>query len=599
MQQSASPPAFIPVTHRQVLGFVWQYVRKHPLTLSVMVVLLIVSTGLDVIKPFFYKEIVDTIAQSTTATAESYRYLLLMVSLGIGCGAVHFSLHEFASRLLGSIVTQTMQTANREAFAHVQRLSTQFHVNAFAGSTSRKIGRGTDSMETLINRIWFNFLPLAMLTVCFMVVFAFFSPPLGIAMVSGMAVFTVVAAVLNLSFAKKQSWADEQDTRVTASMVDAFTGNQTVKSFGMERFEDERHAGVVAEWMRRFWLLWKMGNWQIWILFMLISLVEFAIMLLAVRMWYIGNFTAGDFILISAYIGRLWGYMFDIGGDIRQYLQASAHIQEMVGLCRTPIGVPDVSGAEKLTAPRGAIMFRDVIFAYGQSNQPVFRNFSLDINAGEKIALVGHSGGGKSTFVKLLQRLYDIQSGNIIIDGQDIRDVTQESLRRAIGLVPQDPILFHRSLAENIAYGKHGATQEEIIEAAKKAHAHEFIGNLPKGYDTLVGERGIKLSGGERQRVAIARAILADTPILILDEATSSLDSLSEKYIQEALEFLMKGRTTIVIAHRLSTIKKVDRILVIEGGTIMEEGNHVDLLKKPEGIYRNFFELQAGGFIGE
>ncbi|HLD07908.1 MAG TPA: ABC transporter ATP-binding protein [Candidatus Peribacterales bacterium] len=599
MQPSASSLAFAPATNREILRFVWHYVRKSRLTLAVMLVLLVLSTGLDVIKPFFYKEIVDGIANGATATPSSFQYLTWMVVLAIGCGAVHLTLHELASRLLGTIVTRTMKEAHSDVFAHTQRLSTQFHVNAFAGSTSRKIGRGTDALESMINRVWFNFLPLLLLTIGFVIVFAFFSPPLGIAMVGGMILFTGVAVVLNLRYAKRQTWTDEQDTKVTASMVDAFTGNATVKSFGKEHFEDERHGGVLREWMRRFWLLWRMGNFHVWILFMLISVIELAIMLLAVWMWYIGRFTPGDFILVSAYIGRLWGYMFDIGDNVRQYLQASAHVQEMVGLYHTPLAVSDPSKAIILRVPRGAITFRDVIFSYERTAAPVFKNFSMDIEAGEKIALVGHSGGGKSTFVKLLQRLYDVQSGRITIDGQDIAEITQQSLRQAIGLVPQDPILFHRSLAENIAYGKPHASIESIMDVARKAHAHEFIEKFPKGYDTLVGERGIKLSGGERQRVAIARAILADTPILILDEATSSLDSLSEKYIQEALEFLMRGRTTIVIAHRLSTIKKVDRILVIEHGEIVEEGTHSALIRKEGGVYRGFYELQAGGFIGE
>jgi ATP-binding cassette subfamily B protein len=218
---------------------------------------------------------------------------------------------------------------------------------------------------------------------------------------------------------------------------------------------------------------------------------------------------------------------------------------------------------------------------------------SVDIASGEKLALVGPSGSGKSTFVKLVQRLYNVTGGAILVDGQDISQVTLESLRRAISLVPQDPVLFHRSLSDNIAYGRPGATQEEIIEAAKKAFAHDFITELPLGYDTLVGERGVKLSGGERQRVAIARALLADAPILILDEATSSLDSISEHYIQRALEALMQGRTTVTIAHRLSTIQKADRILVFDKGRIIEQGDHQRLMARPHSRYKALYDMQA------
>lgn len=260
--------------------------------------------------------------------------------------------------------------------------------------------------------------------------------------------------------------------------------------------------------------------------------------------------------------------------------------------------IADKPGAHDLAIRRtslsGAeIAFRDVTFRYHAGERTIYDGLSVDIRPGERVALVGASGSGKSTFVKLIQRLYDVERGAVLIDGQDVAQVTQGSLRRAIALVPQDPILFHRSLAENIAYGKPGATREEIVDAARKAYAHDFIAALPQGYDTLVGERGIKLSGGERQRVAIARAILADSPILILDEATSSLDSVSEHFIQKALETLMEGRTTLTIAHRLATIQKAERILVFDQGKIIEEGTHTELLVQPDSRYRHLYEMQA------
>ncbi|MDF3024305.1 MAG: transporter ATP-binding protein, partial [Alphaproteobacteria bacterium] len=239
------------------------------------------------------------------------------------------------------------------------------------------------------------------------------------------------------------------------------------------------------------------------------------------------------------------------------------------------------------------ISFQGVGFKYPSTDKYIYKDMSIDISSGEKLALVGPSGSGKSTFVKLIQRLYNVTDGRIVIDGQDIAGVTMESLRKQVALVPQEPALFHRSLSENIAYGRPDATQEEIIAAAKKAFAHEFIETLPKGYDTLVGERGVKLSGGERQRVAIARAILSDAPVLILDEATSSLDSISEHYIQMALEELMKGRTTITIAHRLSTIQKADRILVFDKGEIIEQGNHASLMARPDSRSKALYDMQA------
>ena len=236
-------------------------------------------------------------------------------------------------------------------------------------------------------------------------------------------------------------------------------------------------------------------------------------------------------------------------------------------------------------------------FKYKGAREPLYEHFDLHIPAGQRVGLVGQSGAGKSTFVKLIQRLYDLDGGRITVDGQDISKVTQASLREAVGLVPQDPVLFHRSIAENIAYGRPGATMDEIEEAARLAHVDEFVRDLPKGYETLVGERGVKLSGGERQRVAIARAILAATPILVLDEATSSLDSVSEHYIREAMDRLAAGRTTIVIAHRLSTVQRLDRILVFDRGRIVEDGAHDDLMRREAGVYRRLVETQTGSFL--
>jgi len=265
----------------------------------------------------------------------------------------------------------------------------------------------------------------------------------------------------------------------------------------------------------------------------------------------------------------------------------------------TPLGIEDRSTAKAISIEEGRIGFENVTFQYGSHTTPLYKDFSVTIPAGQRVGLVGHSGSGKTTFVKLIQRLYDVTGGRITIDGQDVAESTQESLRRQVAIVPQEPILFHRSLAENIGYGRPDATPEEIEDAARLANAHDFIAALPKGYRTLVGERGVKLSGGERQRVALARAFLADAPILILDEATSSLDSESEALIQQAIERLMVGRTAIIIAHRLSTVRSLDRILVFDQGRIAEDGTHEQLLALDGGVYRRLFERQAGGIRRE
>jgi len=271
-------------------------------------------------------------------------------------------------------------------------------------------------------------------------------------------------------------------------------------------------------------------------------------------------------------------------------------MEELVEIHDEPIGIADAPDAKPIGIQGGRIEFAEVTFHYGGHRAPLYDGLSVDIRAGERVGLVGRSGSGKTTFVKLVQRLYDVSGGKILIDGQDIAKATQQSLRSQIAMVQQDPILFHRSLAENIVYGRPCASTAAIEQAARLANAHEFILRLPRGYGTLVGERGVKLSGGERQRVALARAFLADAPVLILDEATSSLDSESEALIQQAMVRLMKGRTSIVIAHRLSTVRSLDRILVFDRGEIVEEGTHAALTARAGGIYRSLFERQAGEF---
>ena len=302
------------------------------------------------------------------------------------------------------------------------------------------------------------------------------------------------------------------------------------------------------------------------------------------------------FVLVQVYLIQLISQLWDFGKTIRHIYRSLADAEEMVAILNTPYDVQDISTAKSIKVKKGEIEFRRVEFSFNKTRK-VLRKIDLKIRAGEKVALIGPSGAGKSTIVKLLLRLHDIESGAIFIDGQNIHAATQESLRANLSLVPQDPILFHRTLFENICYGKPEATKKEVERAAKLAHCDDFIELLPEGYDTYVGERGIKLSGGERQRVAIARAILKNAPILILDEATSSLDSHSEALIQSALKNLMKGKTVIVIAHRLSTIRTMDRIVVVDGGRIKEEGTHESLLRKPRSLYARLWKLQAGGFL--
>jgi ATP-binding cassette subfamily B protein len=366
-----------------------------------------------------------------------------------------------------------------------------------------------------------------------------------------------------------------------------------VKGFGAEAREEQRLAEVVTKWHHRTGRTWNRGTVNGTTQGVMLLILRAAVIGVVLLLWLRGQATAGDvaFVLTSFFV--LQGYLRDIGMHIRNLQRSINDMEELVDFQAQPLGIEDVPGAEQARITDGGIVFDHVTFHYGNHREPLYRDFSVAIEPGERVGLVGHSGSGKTTFVKLIQRLYDISGGRILIDGEDISQVTQSSLRQQIAIVQQEPILFHRSLAENIAYARPDATQSEIEEAARLASAHDFITRLPKGYGTLVGERGVKLSGGERQRVAIARAFLANAPILILDEATSSLDSESEVLIQQAMERLMVGRTTLVIAHRLSTVRALDRLLVFDRGKIVEEGSHDELIRLSGGIYRRLFERQA------
>jgi ATP-binding cassette subfamily B protein len=412
--------------------------------------------------------------------------------------------------------------------------------------------------------------------------------------------FAVVSSVMTLYYvAPSARLANRWDTRMGAALADAITCNAVVKAFGAEGREDARLDRVLVRWSRRTTRTWlrgtDSGNLQnLCLVALRISMVASVLWL-----WWHGRAGAGDIAYVLTMVFLVQGYLRDIGQQISVVQRSVNEMEELVALYREPDGVRDRPDAPPIRITRGAVRFEQVSFRYQGQTAPLFRALDIDIPAGSRVALVGPSGSGKTSLTKLLQRLYDVDGGRILIDGQDVARVAQESLRAQIALVPQEPLLFHRSLAENIAYARPGATLDEIETAARLANASGFIDRLPKGYGTLVGERGVKLSGGERQRIAIARAFLADARVLILDEATSSLDSESEALVQDAMQRLMVGRTVIVIAHRLSTVVSLDRILVFSHGELVEDGSHGALLRHPDGLYRRLFDRQALGLAAE
>jgi ATP-binding cassette subfamily B protein len=386
------------------------------------------------------------------------------------------------------------------------------------------------------------------------------------------------------------------DSQTSGLYADTVTNNVNVKLFNGYKNELAKLKKLSEKVGKLLKLKWDLENTFEGIQGFMMIVLEIGMLYLAIKLWKKGLISAGDFILIESYILTICNQVWGFGRTIRYTYEALADAEEMTTILNTPHEIKDIANAKKLEITKGKIEFKNVYFYYHKKRK-IFSNLSFNINAKEKIAFVGPSGSGKSTIIKLLLRMYDLPKGQILIDDQNISNVTQESLWENVSLVPQDPILFHRSLLDNIRYAKPRASEREIRDAARLAHCDEFINDFPEKYRTYVGERGVKLSGGERQRVAIARAILRNAPILILDEATSSLDSESESLIQDALSNLMKNKTVIVVAHRLSTIMKMDRIIVLRQGKIVEEGSHLELLKKPEGLYAKLWKFQAGGFI--
>jgi ATP-binding cassette subfamily B protein len=351
---------------------------------------------------------------------------------------------------------------------------------------------------------------------------------------------------------------------------------------------------VLDKWSSRTRRTWLRHTWSGSGQLALLWAVRTGVTATALWLWWQGRATAGEITYVLTTYFVVHGYLRDIGQHIHQLQRSVNEMEELVRLFDEPLAIADAPGAQPLRITAGEIRFEHVTFRYAGQTTPLYRDLDVRIAPGERVGLVGRSGSGKTSFVKLIQRLYDVDSGRVLIDGQDIAHATQTSVRAQIAIVQQEPILFHRSLADNIAYARPEATAAQIERAARLANAHEFIERLPRGYRTLVGERGVKLSGGERQRVALARAFLADAPVLILDEATSSLDSESEHLIQQAIERLLAGRTAVVIAHRLSTVRAMDRILVFDQGRIVEQGDHATLLQRVDGTYRRLFEHQQG-----
>ncbi|MFU2052566.1 ABC transporter ATP-binding protein [Bordetella hinzii] len=581
-------------TFRNVLGFTFRHWAKQPWRLGIVAVMALLSAVADVLTPMYAGRLVDAVASGAPGDESAWHAALaafwLLVALGVG-GTL---LRQAAFQNIIPFTLGMMRGMATDSFHRVQRLSSDWHANSFAGSTVRKITRGMWAVDLLNDTLLTALLPSFVMLVGATVLLGLTWPVMGLVVGLGAVLYIGITVLMTLRFvAPAARLSNAWDTRMGGALADAISCNAVVKAFGAEAREETRLEGVIAKWRARTRRSWVRATINGGLQGAMMTAMQAAMMGASLYLWANDKASVGDITFAMTMFFVLKGYLREVGMDLRNLQRSVNDMEELVMLDRQPLGVDDRPGARAIKVGDGEIRFDHVTFRYGAQQQPLYEDFSMRIAPGERIGLVGHSGSGKTTFIKLIQRLYDVDAGRITIDGQDIAQVKQASLRRQIAIVQQEPILFHRTLAENIAYARPDASRAEIEEAARQASAHDFIMALPKGYETLVGERGVKLSGGERQRVAIARAFLADAPILILDEATSSLDSESEVLIQEAMTRLMQGRTTLVVAHRLSTVRALDRLLVMDHGKVVEEGSHDMLIRREGGIYRRLFERQA------
>ncbi|EGD02635.1 ABC transporter related protein, partial [Burkholderia sp. TJI49] len=579
---------------RAVFGFTFRYWRRQPLRIVTVASLALLAAVADVLTPLFAGRLVDALSSGVVDRAAAWHAAIVafgtLTALGIGATL----LRQGVYLNIIALTLKMMSEIAAASFHRVQRFSTDWHANSFAGSTVRKITRGIWALDLLNDTVLIALLPSVTMLVGATVLLGTHWPVMGLVVGAGSLLYISVTVAVSLGIvAPAARLGNLWDTRMGGALADAVSCNAVVKAFGAEMREEARLSRVIGKWRQRTRRTWVRGTLNGGLQGAMLVAMQAAMIGVALRLWANDEASVGDIAFSLTMFFMLQGYLRDVGMHIRNLQRSVNDMEELVALERQPLGIEDRPGAPAIRIGEGEIRFEQVTFRYGNHPVPLYDNFSMRIAPGERVGLVGHSGSGKTTFIKLIQRLYDVSGGRITIDGQDIAQVRQDSLRSQIAIVQQEPVLFHRTLAENIAYARPDASRADIERAARLASAHDFIAALPDGYDTLVGERGIKLSGGERQRVAIARAFLADAPILILDEATSSLDSESEVLIQQAMERLMVGRTTLVVAHRLSTVRALDRLLVLDRGKVIEEGNHDALIRIDGGVYRRLFERQA------
>ena len=570
-------------TIKSLLPYVWEYRARVGLAL----LFLAAAKGATVSVPLVLKEIVDSLSVKD-------QVLVLPIILLLGYGALRFATSLFGELrdvVFAKVTQNSIRRITIKVFGHLHELSLRFHLERQTGGMSRDLERGAAGIRFLLNFMIFNIIPtlleITMVASILLVKYEVKFTLTIIATLIAYIIYTLLITEWRMVFRRNMN---EMDSKANTTAIDSLLNYETVKYFNNEQYEARRYDVNMERWeeaaIRNQTSLSVLNGGQS----VIIAIGVTALMIMASQGVVSGKMTIGDLVLVNAFLLQLYQPLHFLGFVYREIRHSLADMEKMFDVLGQPPEVEDKPDAKELEVASGIIKFESVNFGYDQKRQILF-DMDFEVPAGHKVAVVGHSGAGKSTISRLLFRFYDVDGGRILIDGQDIRDVTQASLRANIGIVPQDTVLFNDTIGYNIAYGKPDANMDEVIQAARSAHIHDFVESLPDKYETVVGERGLKLSGGEKQRVAIARTILKNPPILVFDEATSALDSKTEKSIQRELETIARDHTTLVIAHRLSTVMDADEILVLDAGRIIERGTHHQLLGR-NGVYTRMWELQ-------
>ncbi|MGY3436528.1 MULTISPECIES: ABCB family ABC transporter ATP-binding protein/permease [unclassified Marinovum] len=576
-------------TIRRVAPYLWPedhpWVKKRVVgAMAILIFAKLIAVG----TPMLYKAAVDTLGGEASAM------MLGAVGLTVAYGMARLLTNGFQQlrdALFAAVGQRALRQLAFETFTHIHRLSMRYHITRKTGGLSRIIERGVKGVEFLLRFMLFSVGPLVLELLLIAIVLFFLFDVWYLAVVAvTIALYVWFTFTVTEWRVKLRREMNDQDTDANQKAIDSLLNFETVKYFGAEAREAARYdvamAGYEKAALKTSYSLAFLNFGQS----LLITAGLVGVMVLAALGVQRGDLTVGDFVMVNAYMIQITMPLNFLGTVYREIRQSLVDMGEMFNLLEQPAEISDKPGAPALKISGGEVALNDVHFGYDAA-RPILKGVSVTAGAGQKIAIVGPSGSGKSTIGRLLFRFYDVTAGALTIDGQDVRDVTQDSLHDAIGVVPQDTVLFNDTIYYNIEYGRAGATREEVIEAAKAAQIHDFISSLPDGYDTTVGERGLKLSGGEKQRVGIARTLLKNPPILLLDEATSALDSETEQEIQGALELAAKGRTVLMIAHRLSTVAEADLIVVLQDGEIVERGTHSALLER-DGRYASLWRRQ-------